>query len=290
MSHAKFEQNLTTLYEGCDTFPEFMKYNRIPMMFNLMKQEKDFRYIIPMFLLKLFDYGYFTHVYDVDPDIQELVKGLFIRTKRIGLAVKRSSESINKLASYHRCIPPKLDMQHLGDDSSNLTNTLVELPHEYKMQSYFFYENLCRFNLFGPLYVEQKDVERSKSKLTPWNRLPIEQRKISNCNCAIEYYIYTGTFPIEAKYVKKDNPHSRLYVKPTVEALRIAIKQRDPIALGRNISQYPLLPLTVKRSCKSFIKDNYQIIKENIRKSEQCYLTAWRLGNHSWTVENEILK
>jgi hypothetical protein len=237
-----------------------------------------------LFLLKLFSYSYFEHTQEIDPELNTLLKGLYIRTRRIALAVKRSSQSINKLAEYHRCIPPKINVDHMTDDSASIPNTLVELPNQYKMQSSFFYENLCRFNLFGPLYVGQKDKERANSKTIPWTCLAIEHRKLTDCNCVIEYYIYTGRFPIEGKYVKKDNPHSRLYVKPTVEELRNAIKQRDPVALGRNISQYEYLPLTVKRSCATFIKDNYQELKKFIRKSEYPILNAWRLGNYDYKI------
>ena len=237
-----------------------------------------------MFLLKLFDFGYFSHTQDVDADLQPLIKGLYIRTRRIALAVKRSAQSINKLAEYHRCIAPKLSMEHFNDDTATIPNTLVEIPKEYKLQSSFFYEHACKFNLFGPLYVGQREVERQKIKPVAWSDLAIELRKLTDCNCVIEYYIYTGRFPVEGKYVKKDNPHSRLYVKPSVEGLRTAIRQRDAVALGRNISQYEHLPLTVKRSCATFIKDNYQELKKFIRKSEYPILNAWRLGHYDYKI------
>jgi hypothetical protein len=287
MSHIKFEENLKDIYEGINDYDAFIYYGRFNKLIYHMKQDKDFRYAIPLFLLKLFSYSYFEHTQEIDPELNTLLKGLYIRTRRIALAVKRSSQSINKLAEYHRCIPPKINVDHMTDDSASIPNTLVELPNQYKMQSSFFYENLCRFNLFGPLYVGQKDKERANSKTIPWTRLKIEHRKLTDCNCVIEYYIYTGRFPIEGKYVKKDNPHSRLYVKPTVEELRIAIKKRDPVALGRNISQYEYLPLTVKRSCATFIKDNRLEIKKHIRKSEIMYLTAWATGNYSFTTQKE---
>lgn len=287
MSHLEFERNLEFIYNKCTTYQELREINRVPILINILKEEKDFRYLIPLFLMIDFDFNYFVSTLDHDPDLLSIIRGLYIRTRRIVLDIKRSIQSISRDASYHRCLEPKINISWFKDDSKSVRDTMVSSVYDYKMSSDFFYEMEPRFNLFGPLYVSVGDKKKSQAKTTAWTRLPIEERKLSNCNCAIEYYIYTGAFPIEGKLIKKDTKKTQMYLKPTVAKLREAIKQRDPIALGRNLSEFELLPITIKRSCKTFIEENYSEIKKNTKKQNQAYLNAWRLGTLNFTKKSQ---
>lgn len=284
MSHRRFESNLNLIYRDINFYFNFKQNGRVKLMIDTFLEEKDFRYIIPMFLMSGFDFEYFITQDLKDVDLIPVFENLYIRTRQIALDIKKSVKNRDELANYHRCSKPKVSLDYICNDIKSVPNRLVLPIYNYKLDSEFFYEDAPRFNMYGPLYIAMKDKLKAAKKIMSWSSLPIADRKFSNSNCVIEYYIYTGAFPIEGKLVKADTKKSRMYLKPTEEGLRNAIKQRDPQLLGFHLSQYESLPVTVKKAHHSFIKNNYQMIKKYIRKNELKILNAWRLGNYDFKI------
>ena len=285
MSHRMFELNLNSIYKDINFYFNFKQSGRIKLMIDIFLEEKDFRYIIPMFLMSGFDFEYFVTQDLKDINFIPVFENLYIRTRRIALDIKRSVKNRDELADYHRCSLPKISLDFICNDIKSVPNRLVLPIYNYKLDSEFFYEDAPRFNLFGPLYIEMKDKQKAAKKIKSWESLPIAERKFSNSNCVIEYYIYSGAFPIEGKLVKADIKKSRMYLKPTEDGLRSAIKQRDPELLGFHLSQYESLPVTIKKAHHSFIINNYPILVKHIKRCDLPYLNAWRGGNYEFTKE-----
>ena len=289
MSHLQFELKLNRIYKDVTNYEE-MRYNgRIFDLINTITQEQDFRYALPLLVMSDFHFSYFEQTTECPKEIMELIKNLYIRVRRISKDIANSLKNRDELASYHRCRMPKIDVTKIVNDPAVPLNILVESTHKYKMKSDFFYETQPVFNFFGPLYREVKLKTATQTKNIAWASLPMIDRRISSNNCVIEYYLYTGTLPIEGKLIKIDTEKTRMYLKPDVAVLRHAIRQRDLKLLGVNLSEYEKLPISVKRSHHALIIENYNEIKKYTKKVNQPYLAAWRMGNYEFTKENSKL-
>jgi len=288
MSHIKFNKTLRSIYGMSCTYSDMRTGMHIEKLMNVLEEEKDFRYLIPLFLLPGFDVSYFENTTIMNEELRVVCHKLYLQTRRIVLAIKASLKSRNQVAAYHRCMEPMIDLSWFNNDAKNVKDTMVTPIHDYKMQSEFFYEEAPKFNTFGPTYLSMKDRLNELKSHEGWSSLAIEDRKLSNNNCVIEYYIYTGTFPIEGKLIKRDIRKSRMYLKPSVDALRTAICTRNTQLLGFNISQYEKLGRTVKSSFSTFILENYSEIKKYTKKQDQPYLTAWRTGNYDFRKQERL--
>ena len=288
MSHIKFNKTLQTIYQDMKTYSDMRNSMRIEKLIVIVEEQKDFRYLIPLFLLPGFDVNYFENTTIMDDDLRAVCHKLYLQTRRLVLAIKASINSRVENASYRRCADPIIDLSQFNNDSKNVQDTLVTPIHDYKMQAEFFYEEQPKFNTFGPLYLSVKDRLNVLKNHKGWTSLPIEQRKFSNNTAVIEYYIYSGGFPIEGKLIKKDEKKSRMYLKPTVDALRAAIIAKNPQLLGFNLSQYERLSKGVKRSFLPFILENYLIIKKYTKRVDLPYLVAWRTGSYDFKKQEAL--
>jgi len=290
MSVIQFNQNLESIYYRMNTYEDMRNHNRIEKLFNIVEETKDFRFFIPLFLFKDFDAMFFiSHAQAYFPKLADLSKSLYTRTRRIALGVKQSQKNMLKVASYRKAYTPKIDCMNFLDTSQLIPDTLLAPINAYKMESDFFYEHLPYFNHFGPIYLAIKDKTTTQGKKKDWESLPIEERKICSNNCLIEYYIYTGTFPIEGKFLKATPKHNAMYLKPSVQGLRAAIRAKDLILLGLNLSEYEKLPLTLKKVKMSYIRENYAIIKQHTKRCDLPYLNAWRKADLLFKKENSDL-
>ncbi len=285
MSHLKFERNLKSIYSEMAVFEDIRSSTRIKMLFNVLEEEKDFRYLVPLMLLPGFDFNYFYNTLDVNEELRKLIHHVYVRVRQEALSIKKSILSRKSIAPYHRCSKSEIDLFWYKNDAPDIKDSLITPIYDYKLQAEFFYESEPSFNTFGPCYLAVKDKLSGLKNISSWTALPIEERKLSNSNCVIEYYIYTGKFPVEARLIRRDAKKLFMYLKPTVSQLRAAIKQLDPQLLGYNLSEYEQLPMTVKRNCHTFIKENYAMIKKYTKARNLPYLNAWRLGNYTWKKE-----
>lgn len=277
------------IYQDMGTYTDMRNSMRIEKLILTVEEEKDFRFLIPLFLLPGFDVNYFENTTVMDDDLRAVCHKLYLQTRRIVLAIKASVKSRVENAAYRRCAEPIIDLSWFSNDLSNVQDIIVTPIHDYKMQAEFFYEDQPKFNTFGPLYLSVKDKLTSLKNHQGWSSLAIEQRKFSNNTAVIEYYIYSGGFPIEGKLIKKDHKKSRMYLKPTVDALRAAIISRSPQLLGFNLSQYERLSKSVKRSFTPFILENYSEIKKYTKRCDLPYLVAWRTGSYDFK-QQEVLR
>ena len=283
MSHLKFERNLKLIYNEMAVFEDIRSSTRIQMLLNVLEEEKDFRYLIPLMLLPGFDFNYFYNTLNTNEELRKLVYHVYVRVRQEALSIKKSVASRKSIAPFHRCLQSAIDLFWYKNDAPDLRDTLITPIYDYKLQAEFFYEAEPIFNTYGPCYLAVRDKVNSLKNISSWTALPMQERKLSNCNCVIEYYIYTGKFPVEARLIRRDAKKLYMYLKPTVAQLRAAIKQRDPQLLGYNLSEYEQLPMTVKRNCHAFIKENYTIIKQYTKQKNLPYLKAWLFGQYVYT-------
>jgi hypothetical protein len=288
MTHIKFNKTLNSIYQGIDTYTEMRNSMRVEKLLSIVEEDKDFRYIIPMFLLPGFDVNYFENATIMTDDMRAVCHKLYLQTRRVVLAIKASLKNRVENAAHHRTAKPIVDLSWFNNDAKNIEDVLVKPIYDYKMKSEFFYENEPKFNTYGPLYLSVKDKLNRVKNHKGWSSLAIEDRKFSNNSAVIEYYIYSGQFPIEGKLVKNDINKSRMYLKPSVDALREAIRSKNPQLLGLNLSQYERLAKTVKCSFSGYILENYSEIKKYTKRCDLPYLVAWRTGNYEFTLKESL--
>jgi len=278
MTHQQFLANLKKIYKDVTSYNEMTVNHRLDILFDILEEDKDFRYIIPLYVMEDFQFPYFIdYVYHRNAYLVNMLIHLFKATHKIARRVQRSIKSRVKFATIHRTYPAKVNVAHFPRKIDAFANVVTQLENNYKLQAEFFYEHLPHFNHIGPLYQALKD----KHSINTWDKLPIQERKITGYNCLIEYYIYENKFPIEGKFIKDDMKKNLMFLEPSLDALRSALKQGNAQLIGYNMAKYDELPATVKKIYRNMIKNDYFVIKEFTKKSDLHYLNNWRLYDHN---------
>ena len=282
MSHARFVKNLNTIYNEVTLYSEFKELGRLSLMLSTFEWEKDFRYVVPMFLLNGFNYAYFVRNDLTKPDLRDILDTIFIQTRRVVSTIQLSIKNLKECTSINKCAYPAIDITRFCKELLFLPECILSNVYAYKVSSEFYYQDRPLFNYSGPLYIETKRIEQENKCV--WSALAILDRKIASINCAIEYYVYTRTFPIEGKLVKHHTISNGMYYSPSLKALRDSIRLLDPKLLGFNISQYESLPLSIKKGYHSYITANFLEIRKYVKKKDMRYLLAWKTGRFCATL------
>ena len=287
MTHRIFLTNLNKIYRDITSYNEMIVNDRLDLLLNTVINEKDFRYLIPLYVMPDFMFVHFNNfAFHHHTHLINMLTNVYQRTKRIALLVKKSVDSRDPLANFHRTYPAKVSIAHFANKHEESDNIVTYKVSDYKLQSDFFYEHIPRFNHVGPLYEAVKRKLTIHGKVNMWSMLPIQDRKLSDYNCVIEYYIYQKSFPIEGKFIKDNDKKNLMFLTPSLDALRAALKAGNIKLISYNFSQYPLLSITMKRAYLGIIKENYHDFKQYTKKCDLPYLNAWRLGSYENKKEN----
>ena len=63
-------------------FEDIRSSTRIQMLLNVLEEEKDFRYLIPLMLLPGFDFNYFYNTLNTNEELRKLVYHVYVRVRQ----------------------------------------------------------------------------------------------------------------------------------------------------------------------------------------------------------------
>lgn len=280
MSHAKFERNLSNIYEDCASYEDLILKNRIQHIEQLFVTEKDFRYLVPMMLMKDFSYPHLIKSGIQNLDLTNIITEIYKRVRDVAVSVKASVIRSTDVFGYKKTKTPKINVCDFDPKYHQLLFEALKPINSYKLNSDFFYESCPRFRLSGPLYDNVKIKLQEQSAKKGWSSLDILDRKLKSDKCCIEYYIFTGTFPIEGHLIKEHTIKRGMYLKSDVKSLKAALQTQNLQLLGSNLASYPNLPKTIKSHYRAFVTLNYEQIHKFTKRTDLKYLSSWRLGNY----------
>ena len=282
MLHKQFLKAIEDIYTGISNYDGFLLDNRAKVLINYLEEERDFRFLLPLFFMKDFNFDDFVNNNELSDPTRNIIHLVYYQTKIIVKKLLHSIESRNEFSMTHRARVPKINIK---DVVFSKYIDRVEEVNFFKLKAEFFYEDKPDFNKVGPLYKSVKE-KLTKSKIFNWSLLPIHERKLEGSRNVIEFYIFTKNFPPEGKLIKESTPKANHnFLKPSVKELRLALKDHNLHLLGYNICMYPQLPITIKKAYVNYIKTYYEELNSILKKCDKQYLTAWRLGNYSFTPE-----